>query len=53
MKTAQELLKKYPKFDKRVFNSFVTGDETWVHFFEPKRKVNNRILATKNAKRPV
>ena len=52
VKTAQELLKQYPKFDKRVFNSFVTGDETWVHFFEPKRKVNNKIWATKNAKRP-
>ena len=30
VKTARELLKRYPKFDKNVFNSFVTGDETWV-----------------------
>ena len=28
VKTARELLKRYPKFDKNVFNSFVTGDET-------------------------
>lgn len=52
VKTARELLERYPKFDKNVFNSFVTGDETWVHFFEPQRKVNNKIWATKNAKRP-
>ena len=52
VKTARELLKRYPKFDKNVFNSFVTGDETWVHFFEPQRKINNKIWATKNAKRP-
>ena len=37
---------------KRAFNSFVTGDETWVHIFEPKLKVNNKIWATKNYKRP-
>lgn len=52
VKTARELLKRYPKYDKNVFSTFVTGDETWVHFFEPQRKVNNKIWATKNAKRP-
>ena len=52
VETARELLKRYPKFNKNVFNSFVTGDETWVHFFEPQRKINNKIWATKNAKRP-
>lgn len=52
VKTARELLKLYPKYDKNVFNTFVTGDETWVHFFEPQRKVSNKIWATKNAKRP-
>lgn len=52
VKTARELLKLYPKYDKKVFSTFVTGDETWVHFFEPQRKVNNKIWATKNARRP-
>ena len=35
-----------------MFDSFITGDETWVHFYEPKRKVDNRIWALKHAKRP-
>ena len=35
-----------------VFDSQRTGDETWVHFYEPKRKVDNRIWALKHAKRP-
>ena len=42
---------KYP-FDKNVTNSFVSGDETWVHFSKPKCKVNNKIWAKKNAKPP-
>ena len=33
--------------------SFVTGDETWVNYFEPVRKVSNKILATKLSKRPI
>ena len=35
-----------------MFDSLITVDETWVHFHEPKRKVDNRILALKHAKRP-
>ena len=49
---AKSLLKKYPKYSKKAFDNLVTGDETWVYFFEPKRKCSNRIWATKNARRP-
>lgn len=49
---AKKLLKMYPKYNKKAFDNFVTGDETWVYYFEPKRKCSNRIWATKNAKRP-
>ena len=28
-------------------------DETWVHYFEPARKVSNKILGTKHSKRPI
>ena len=48
---AKQLLKKYPKYHKKVFDSLVTDDETWVHFYEPKRKVDNRIWALKRSKR--
>ena len=45
---AKKLLKMYPKYDCRQFSNVVTGDETWVHYFEPRRKINNKIWATKH-----
>ena len=49
---SKQLLKKFPEYKKKVFDNLVTGDETWVHFYEPKRKIDNRIWALKHAKRP-
>ena len=43
----------FPKYDKMQFANVVTGAETWVHYFEPVRKVSNKILATKHSKRPI
>ena len=43
----------FPKYDKKQFANVVTGDETWVHYFEPVRKVSNKIWATKHSKRPI
>ena len=50
---AKQLLKIFPKHNEKKFAKVVTGDETWVHYFEPVRKVSNKIEATKNSKRPV
>jgi len=47
------LLKLYTNFNKKRFANFITGDETWVHFVEPKRKSANRVWATKHSRRPV
>ena len=33
--------------------NIVTGDEAYVHIFEPQRKMDNKISATRNARRPV
>ena len=52
VKTANILLKMYPKYDSRSFSNIVNGDETWVIFYEPKRKHENKISATKHMKRP-
>ena len=41
----------FPKYDKKQFAYFVTGDETWVHYFEPIRKVSDKIWAMKHSKR--
>ena len=33
--------------------NIVTGDEAYVHIFEPQRKMDNKIWATRNARRSV
>ena len=35
LKCARELLKTYKGCDSRVIFNLLTGDETWVHMFEP------------------
>ena len=40
--TMAKNLKMYPKYSKNAFDNIVTGDETWVYYFEQKRKVANR-----------
>ena len=53
VKVTKKLLQMFPKYDKKQFANVVTGDETWVHYFEPVRKVSNKIWATKHSKRPI
>ena len=53
VKVAKKLLQMFPKYDKKQFANVVTGDETWVHYFEPVRKVSNKIWATKHSKCPI
>ena len=43
VKTAKQMLKIFPKNDEKHFANVVTGVETWVHYFEPVRKVSNKI----------
>ena len=50
---AKKLLQMIPKYNKKQFVNVVTGDETWVHYFEPVRKDSNNIWATKQSKRPI
>ena len=34
----QAIAKMFPKFNQGQIANFVTGDETWVHYFESVRK---------------
>ena len=52
VKVANKLLQMFKKYDKKQFAN-VPGDGTLVHYFEPVRKVNNKIWATKHSKRPI
>ena len=53
VKVAKQLLQMFPKYDKKQFANVVTGDETWGHYFEPVRKVSNKIWTTKHSKHPI
>ena len=53
VKIAKQLFKIFKKYDEKKFANVVIGDETWFHYFEPVRKVSNKIWATKNSERPV
>ena len=52
VRVTKQLLKMFPKFDKKKMANIVTGEETSVYFFEPHRKAANKIWAVKHLKRP-
>ena len=45
---AKYLSRMFPKYSKKSFNNFLTGDETQVYYFKANRKCSNRVWATKN-----
>ena len=44
---ANKLLKRFPRHDKKLFMNVVTDDESGMHYFEPHRKISNRVWLTK------
>ena len=42
LKCAQELLKTYKGCNSQVISNLLTGDETWVHMFEPPERDDNK-----------
>ena len=52
-KVPKKLLPMFPTYDKKQFANVIKDDETLVHYFQPVRKVSNKIWATKHSKRPI
>ena len=52
LKCARKLLKTYKGCNSRVISNLLTGDETWVHMFEPQRRADNKQWKRKDQKRP-
>ena len=52
LKCARELLKTYKGRNSRVISNLLTGDETWMHMFEPQRRADNKQWKRKDRKRP-
>ena len=51
LKFAREHLKTYKGCKGRVTSNLLTGDETWVHIFEPKRRADNKHGKRKDKKK--
>jgi arginine deiminase len=49
VRISKQLLKQYAEYNTRSFANIITGDKTWLHFYEPKRKIHNKICATKGS----
>ena len=47
VRTAHKLLKRFIRYDQKLFMNAVTYDESWMHYFELLRKINNRVSLTK------
>ena len=47
VRTACKLLKRFPRYDQKLFMNVVTYDESWMHYFEPHRKISNLVWLTK------
>ena len=46
--SARKLLKRFPRYDQKLFMNVVTYDESWMHYFEPPyRKISNQVWLTK------
>ena len=52
LKCARELLKTYKSCNSQVISNLLTGDKTWVHMFEPRRRACNKQWKRKDKKRP-
>ena len=52
LKCVRELLKSYRGYNSRVISNLLTGYETWVHMFEPRRRADNKQWKQKNKKCP-
>ena len=51
LKCARELLKTYKGCNSRVISNLLTGDETWVHMFEPQRRADIKQWKRKDKKK--
>ena len=52
LKCVRELLKTYKGCNSWINFNLPTGDETWVHMFEPQRRADNKQWKQKDKKRP-
>jgi histone-lysine N-methyltransferase SETMAR len=42
-------MKQFLKYNTRPCANIITGNGTWVHFYEPERKIQNKVWASKGS----
>ena len=47
VRTARKLLERFPGYDQKLCMNVVKYDESWMKYFEPHRKISNRVWLTK------
>ena len=47
VRTARKLLKRFPRYDQKVFMNVIVGDESWINYFKPHRIISNRYGSPK------
>ena len=47
VRTARKLLKRFPRYDQKLIMNVETYDKSWMYYFEPHRKISNRVWLTK------
>ena len=52
-KVAKNMPQMFQTCDKKQFANVVTGNENWIYYFEPVRKISNKIWAFKHSRRPI
>ncbi|MCU7801502.1 MAG: transposase [gamma proteobacterium symbiont of Lucinoma myriamae] len=53
VQAAKKLLQKYKNCSNKRICELLTGDETWVFYFEPQRRVDNKQWMRKGQERPI
>ena len=53
VRLASQVIEKYDKCDPRRLEEIVTGDETWIYYFQPDSKAKNKVWVSSEGDRPV
>ena len=53
VRLAWQVIEKYDKCDPCHLEEIVTGDETWIYYFQPDSKAKNKVWVSSEGDRPV
>ena len=51
VKLSKKRIKNFPTYVQRNFSEIITVDESWIHFFQSRRKIRDRVRVIKHSRR--